>query len=141
MSQQEHLVRYIMGELSESEQSQTEEQYFTDADFLRELQATCDDFVDDYLNGELSARDRERFERRLHAIPYLREKFVTSRAVLHVVNATARPQTPAAPNWRATLAAWWARPNILFPRLAMAVAVGGLLLAGVWYWLSPRQTP
>jgi anti-sigma factor RsiW len=138
MSQQEQIAQYVMGDLSESEQLQTEEQYFTDANFLREVQAVCDDLMDAYLSGEMSAADRVRFEQRLREIPYLREQLKMHRALLHLANARAELASDTAPQWWAALAAWWARP--LLPRFVTVAMVGVLGLSVIWFLMTVRQT-
>ena len=56
------LVRYLLGQLSEEEQEQIEEQYIGDGDFLDQLLVVEDDLIDDYVTGSLPAQDRLHFE-------------------------------------------------------------------------------
>jgi hypothetical protein len=142
MSQQERLVRYVMGELSETEQEQTEAQYFAEAEFLQEVQAVCDDLMDAYLNGELSAHDRARLEQRLHAIPFLHDQVATSRALLHFVNAAAQPPAAPRPKRRWAWAGWWGlvRERVPFPQVLAVVGVLAMLVVGRWYGSSSRPS-
>src|SRR5256714_8874197 len=59
----ETMTRYLFGELSESEQAQLEERYFTDAQTFDQLAQLETELVDNYARGRLSAQMRERFER------------------------------------------------------------------------------
>ncbi len=68
------VIRYILGELTENEQTQVEEKYFADEEFLQEVRAARDDLVDAYVRGKLSEADRLRFEKRMNEVPSLRAK-------------------------------------------------------------------
>jgi hypothetical protein len=140
MSQQKPIVQYVMGELSEAEQLQIEEQYFADAAFLGEVQAVCADLIDAYLTGAMPVRDREQFEKRLHAIPFLREQVETSRVLLEYARTTAAERPVPVRKRRAAFAGWWAsRPNF-WSRLAWAGVVCGLLSVGLWYGRQSRPS-
>lgn len=145
MFQHERIIRYVMGELSEAEQLHTEEQYFADAEFLGEVQAVCGELIDAYLTGRMSTRDRERFEKRLHAIPFLQAQVETSRVLLHRATAPTTPQPALLP--RVVEVGWRTRLNAFLPRLVMVGAACSLLLGGAWYWwritssVNPNRTP
>ena len=61
------LIRYLLGGLSEDEQTQIEERAFQDREFSQRIQAVESDLIDDYVRGELSDGERERFESRFLA--------------------------------------------------------------------------
>src|ERR1044071_1791611 len=56
------LRHYLLGELSEDEQSGVEERLFTTEEYGQQLSLVEDDLIDSYVRGELSSRERERFE-------------------------------------------------------------------------------
>ena len=68
------LRRYLLGELSDEEQSRTEERFLTDRDCFERLLLVEDDLMDDYVNGLLSQGDRERVERRFLLSPQRQER-------------------------------------------------------------------
>jgi hypothetical protein len=63
------LTRYLLGDLSPAEQDRLEENYFVDDDLFVELLDAKDQLVNDYLSGQLSSGDRERFDRRFLTVP------------------------------------------------------------------------
>jgi anti-sigma factor RsiW len=58
----EELTRYLLGEMTEAEQMQLEAHYFADPEKFADLCAWRDDLIDRYVNDELSASLRLRFE-------------------------------------------------------------------------------
>lgn len=132
MSQRERITRYLLGQLTEDECEQTEQDYFVDAAFLSEVQAVCGELIEDYLHQRMSPSDRAAFTQRLHALPFLREHLATERALLLWAEATP----PVLPKRRTTAVssgsslwafAWW------LPRVATALLVTGMLGVGTWY--------
>src|SRR5215470_10491503 len=63
------LTRYLLGDLPPAEKDQLEENYFVDDDLFVELLDAKDQLISDYLGGQLSPGDRERFERRFLTMP------------------------------------------------------------------------
>src|ERR1043166_4460132 len=61
-SANEQLTRYLLGEMSEAEQTQIEVRYFADPQLLAELCAWRNRLIDDYVCGGLSPSMRQRFE-------------------------------------------------------------------------------
>ncbi len=66
------LTRYLLGDLSKTEQERLEEEFFIDNDLFIELLDTEDQLVSDYLSDSLSTEDRDRFERRFLTFPDIR---------------------------------------------------------------------
>jgi anti-sigma factor RsiW len=56
------LTRYLLGEVSEAEQTQLEMRYFSDPQMFAELCAWRNDLIDRYVGGELSPELRDRFD-------------------------------------------------------------------------------
>ena len=70
----EHLIRYILGELPESEAERLDERSITDDAFAVRLQVLEDDIVDRYARGERLGLSLAHFEQAHRASPYLQEK-------------------------------------------------------------------
>src|SRR2546422_11455668 len=67
-------TRYLLGELTEAEQTQFEEAYFVDDLLFERFLAVKDDLVDSYVRHELAGRERERFEQHFLANQPRRER-------------------------------------------------------------------
>jgi anti-sigma factor RsiW len=62
-SQEDLIKRYLLGELSEAEQTALEDEYFIDPSEYDRLCKAEDELLDRYARGSLPEADRERFER------------------------------------------------------------------------------
>ncbi|HEX4946262.1 MAG TPA: hypothetical protein VFZ34_06355 [Blastocatellia bacterium] len=142
MSQRNRIIQYVMGEASETEQQHTEEQYFANAEFLHEIQAVSGELIDAYLNGTMSADEQARFEERLHAIPFLREQFETTRALMRFGQTSAAAVTPRDHVSPAKFSNT-RTPRLFWQRLAWVGVAGGFLMGGIWYGrqLIPFRSP
>lgn len=131
MTPRERIVRYILGQQTEGEREQIEQEYFADAAFLREVQAVCDELVDDYLHDRMPAREREQFAQRLLTIPFLQERVKTERALERWANTAPVAATPKTRwldmhLWKHASGAWF------WPRAFALLLVLGLC-AGLWF--------
>ncbi len=141
----EVIVHYLLGELPEEEQTRLEEQFFADDDLHDRIRAVETDLAEAYVRGELSGRERERFEARVAASPRLGERVEFVRALLEVL-PESRPIEAAAPS-----PSWWAgfveamRSWSAGMRLALAAAAALLVLGGLWIvyraWRAPERPP
>jgi hypothetical protein len=141
--QWENLIyRYLLGELSESEQTAFEQELLADREKFDQVWAAEGALVDSYARGKASRADRERFERGYLASPLHRERVAIAELFLKDIDgqnpdtrateATAEvgPAFPAA-SWWSKLFAFSRQPQIAFGA-AMATL---LLLAGGAGWL------
>jgi cell division protein FtsL len=60
---EEILVRYLLGDLTEEEQESIEERYFGDRDFFEQLLVIEDELIDSYIGKRLSGAQRDQFEK------------------------------------------------------------------------------
>lgn len=102
----ETLAQYLLGELSDEMRREIEREYLADGDCLDELLAVEDDLMDEYVRGELSAREREQFEQHLLAGPGQREKLRYAQTLMErmpAVRTTAPakqgPSSPERDSW------------------------------------------
>ena len=61
-NREDSLVRYLLGQLNEEEQTRIEEKYFDDQEWFEQLQVVESELIDSYVGNQLSEKDREAFE-------------------------------------------------------------------------------
>src|SRR5215470_3409655 len=129
------LVKYLLGDLSQEEQAQIEDRAFADPDYLVVLQAVEVDLIDAYVNGELSAAERRRFERQFLVSPERRKKVAFARDLARV--AAEAKAAEAVPAWR--VSAWQSFLRALrgwHPALQFAAGLAAVILAVGVSWLT-----
>lgn len=98
------MTRYLLGELSEEEQMEFEENYFTNADLYDRLLDAEDELIRKYVNHELSNHERRLFEQHILFRPRKREKVKLAKALM-VYLAQKQPQSePLGARLRQTMA-------------------------------------
>jgi anti-sigma factor RsiW len=134
--------RYLLGELSESEQSALEERYFTDPQIFNEVLKTESELVDGYVRGQLANEVRERFEQSYMADPARSERVKFAAALTTRLDK----KKESVPGEELTSAAsWWQRllalPGGQRPTLRFSVALATLLIVigGVWLFVQSRR--
>jgi len=129
------LKQYLLDELSGPDRDQIEREYLADKEFFDQLLAVEDDLVDDYVSGELTPTERDRFERKMIATPRQREKLTQARLLLR----SKRPHSRATPPL-GKRAAWI---DALSQRRVFALATLLLLVTTGWLairvWQTSRQ--
>ena len=135
---EQRMRRYLLGELSELEQSALEKEYFTDSQFFDQMLKTENELVDDYVRGWLSKEVRERFEQFYLAHPERRERVKFAAALASKLDQIEEAEQ--APRGLSTwqkflLAIGGQRPTL---RLALALATLLVMVASVWI-LVERQ--
>lgn len=135
--QQENLVfRYLLGDLSEAEQTALELKYFADDERFEEVWAAENELIDAYVRNRMSRRERELFERNYLKSPGHRERVAFARTLLKVADDTQGENIVRAASEPAV--SWWQRllESLRGPQLllagAMAVALVVLALGTVW---------
>jgi anti-sigma factor RsiW len=133
------MTRYLLGELSESEQSALEEKYFTDPQIFNEVLKIESELVDGYARGQLADDVRERFEQSYMAHPARghRVKFAAALATrLDQIEEVLPREHLSLP------VPWWQRLIATLrgqgPTLRFSIALATLLvvLAGVWIFVE-----
>lgn len=143
MSESEQTIRrYLLGELSESEQSALEEKYFTDPQIFNEVLQAESELVDSYVRGQLANNVRERFEQSYMAHPARNERVKFAAALTTRLDQKKEPVTRE----QLTLAvSWWQRLLALLGgqrptlRFAVALAILLIMLGGVWVFVESRR--
>ncbi len=123
------MTRYLLGQLPEAERDACELAWFTDKAQYVQLCEAENALIDDYVRGGLRGAERALFEQHFLTIPARRERVMTARALVQVIDQPV----VSAESWRRRWWAGWRMPQLI-PALAMAV----LLLAG-GLWMYGRQ--
>ena len=84
------MVRYLLGDLPESEQATLEERCFADGDTFDRMWERETRLVDDYVRNRLAPGERERFERHYLASPVHRQRVATARNLLTRADESAQ---------------------------------------------------
>lgn len=117
------LRRYVLGTLTEAECDAIEREYFVQADALERVNAAEDDLVDEYLSSELSAHEREQFERHYLWTPSHRNRVAVARAIRAASSVRAIERSDPGRRWLA----------------AAAIAATVLIVAGGAWMLRGRS--
>ena len=139
------MTRYLLGELSESEQSALEEKYFTDPQVFNQVLKMESELVDGYARGQLSKEARERFEQSYMAHPARSERAKFAGALAtgldQIEESVTRVEQPTLP------IPWWQRllkslrgqrPTL---RFSIALATVLIMLGSVWFFIESRRPP
>jgi len=132
MDESEQIItNYLLGELSEDEQTALEEKYFNDRELFDWVVQVESDLVDKHARGLLSPETRARFEFHYLAHPKRRERAKFAETLAAKVDQNS--SVSFAP---AVAESWWSRlvTSMRGPKLAWAFAIVLLLLAGSAFW-------
>ena len=129
------ISRYLLGELPEEQQVEIEDRAFSDKDYLATITTVENDLIDEYVRGELSAADRQRFESRFLASAERRKRVEFAKALRTVVSTVPEKnaiQTATGWSWRESLYAFLNGLNpaarLAFAAAAIVVVAGAALL-------------
>jgi anti-sigma factor RsiW len=135
------MVRYLLGELSDSEQAALEEGYFTHPRVFDQLVKAENELVDDYACGRLSPQLRERFEQYYLAHPKRRERMKFAQALAAKLDQVGSDHPAVEPGIK--LAPWRRLPKLFGEgrvfAFSMALALLLLTLGGGWLLLRTRR--
>lgn len=70
----EPVKAYLLGILSDSEATRLEARYFQDSSFLNLVEKREEELILEYLDGRLTSREKELFEKRYCTVPLLKQK-------------------------------------------------------------------
>ena len=124
------IARYLLGELPEDQQVEIEDRAFADKDYLAGITAVENDLIDEYVRGELSAADRQRFEARFLRSAERRKRVEFATALRTVVYESPVPEKKLIQevpgwSWRDSLYAFL---NGLNPAARLAFVAATILL-------------
>jgi hypothetical protein len=137
------LLRYLLGELSETEQASVEEKFITDPETHALLCELENDLIADYIRGRLAPRERELFKRHYMATAVNRQRVQIAEILLRWIDQDATKQRSIAPIFEEL--SWWQRLTTPMRSLGwsagLMTAAGTLLIAwgGGWLINGARQ--
>lgn len=135
------MTRYLLGELSEAEQSALEQRYFSDPHVFDQVAQAENQLVDDYIRGELSPQARARLEQYYFAHPKRRERAKFAEALATKLDQVEAVKGSAEPSVQ--MESWWARllAALSGRRLALGFSMALLLIVvgGVWSLTERRR--
>jgi hypothetical protein len=128
------IISYFLGELTEKEQIELEEEYFSDEKKYLQLQAVQNELIDAYMRGKLSEEQRERFEKHFLTSPWRRGRLEFAGALADYVSVPAAAPEKVAPRQWSFLDLFRFQ-NPLFG-LSMALAMLLIIAGASWMVLE-----
>jgi len=136
------LRQYLLGELSESDESEIEVRLFSDDAYFEELELVENELIDEYAQKTISAEERKKLEKRLLSNKQQQQKLAFAMALdaeveqraqaKEVENAKVVPMPPPRPKPASTPSVW-SNPQLKIAALVI-VAVG--LSIALWLLLQ-----
>jgi len=129
---------YLLGLLTEKKQNEIEERYFTDNEYFEKMLAAEYELVEAYIGGELSRRERKRFDEYLLPNPKWQQKVANIRALKHIVNEESIKFSPEKISLVQSFADWGRKfiSSLLEPKMVVRFSYAMILflviLGGVW---------
>src|SRR5215212_5967860 len=130
ISNEKFISQYLLGELPEEQQVEVEDRAFSDKDYFASITAVENDLIDEYVRGELSAAQRQRFETRFLASADRRKRVEFAKALRTVVTESAGAEKNVVHDarrwsWRESLYAFLSGLN---PAARLAFVAAAILL-------------
>ena len=144
IEREQYLIRqYLLGELNESEREQLELRVITNPDYKEEVLITEEELLEEFVNGTLSAPERESFTRMYSSSPNQWRKVKIAQALnKHAIEHSALVQPiTSQKSWGRSLFELFRTKNrfrqFSLAALITVLAVGGAVLL---YWLMSHET-
>lgn len=145
---EQNIKRYLLGELSESEQTALEEKFFADPHVFDQILKTESELLDNYVRGRLPEESREQFERSYLATPGRRERVKFAEALALRIDQTEASKTAAAhkadhaslsqkgQRWQHLLLTLRGRRLALSVSITLVVSIA---MGGLWSFIESRR--
>lgn len=135
---EESLVRFLLGELSEEEQLRLEEVFFTDEALFEQLSALENELRYDYAQGRLAPHQRQLFEKRFLTSPEERQGVKRASAILLTLESVKAKRVAAVVFERKRQGFWQALTAFFSSqgatvRLAFATVAFLLVATTTWF--------
>src|SRR5258708_7314132 len=139
-SHQERDLRYLLGKMSDQELAEFESQCFADNEIFEEMSGLENDLIDSYVRDELSAGERQEFEKGYLTSPARRANVQFARALAgHLSDAagSAATQPQPFPDTKSAASSFFSQTPIV--RIAMGALTVALLAATTGLMVANRQ--
>jgi hypothetical protein len=124
-NRQEQARRYLLGQMSEEDAVQFEDQYFVDNDVFEEMTGLEDEMLDSFVRGELPGKDADKFQEEYLTSPARQAKAgFAGMLARHLSDSAKTSSVPPQPS-RKGISIF---PQIFFNRRYFAVMAAALLL-------------
>jgi anti-sigma factor RsiW len=136
-SDQENLiVRYLLGELSEADADALEVRLLSEPDLAEEMQSVEYELIDRYVRNQMHEPERKRFESHYLSTPLHRERLATARGLLQAADefTLALPARETYATVASERTSWW-RSMFATPAMAWSSGVAIALLGAMIVWL------
>jgi len=136
------LIRqYLLGELNENDQEQLEQRVITNPDYKEEVLITEEELLEEFVNGTLSLRELESFNKMYSSSPAQRRKVKIAQALNRHASERTPVVQPMVQKKRAkSLIELFSTKNrfhqLSLAALIIVLVIGGSILA---YWLLSQQ--
>jgi hypothetical protein len=127
--------RFLLGQLPPEEQGRIEELAFGDCDTFAFLESVEDDLIDEFIRGDLSVDEKQRFERHFLSLPGRRKNLKISR-VLQLHFDAAGDQKFSLSNWF-NAKPLWVRLSLTVTATAVLATIGVLIVVRVKEAMQP----
>jgi hypothetical protein len=127
---EERVLSYLLGDLSEKDQSAVEERFILDTETYTLLCEVEDDLIADYVRGLLEPHDRKRFEGHYLSTYSNRERVRVARVFLPMIDAAAETELIESTE-RLTM---WQRMSSSVPMLRWAIGMMGAISLFLIAW-------
>src|SRR5689334_11725810 len=143
INQEKLISQYLLGELPEEQQVEIEDRAFSDKEYLAGITAVENDLIDEYVRGELSAADRQRFETRFLASAERRKRVEFAKTLRTVVSESSVPEKKLVQDvprwsWRDSIYAFLGGLNPA-ARLAFVAAMILLIVGAAWLFTETQR--
>jgi hypothetical protein len=126
--------RFLLGQLPPEEQGRIEELAFEDVDTFAFLETVEDDLIDEFIQGDLSAEEKLRFENHFLSLPGRRNNLQVSRALQrHLDTIKIRDRKGFSIRAWFDLKPWWFRLALT------ATAAVLLVIIAIWIYVRARE--
>jgi anti-sigma factor RsiW len=136
------LTGYLLGELSEAQQTRVEEQLFSDRECYDRLQALKAELMDQYVQGTLAPEQGVAFARRFLATQTGRDDALFARALDGALGERKKERPTAAHEQSAV--SWWPSMGAFFRltsgwQTAIAIAIAALMIGITWLLIERHR--
>jgi hypothetical protein len=129
--QEDLMVRYLLGELPEEEQTRVEQEFLANGDYFEQLLAIEDALYDEYVRDEMAPYERARFEQLVLSSSFQRRGAEFTREILRAILGEGAQITKNSQSRRVGIPSLRARASLSLKLAALVLAILGISLL-VW---------